>query len=258
MRRRSMLIAGAGMAALAGCGSAPVSPASVAAAHTPAGTVTALLGTTSCSEFASYVTRDSLPMMEGCTSQDLSDARLRRVIHVNHTQISRYGASVTLSVNSSVETIDLVRQDRRWKVSLRGVLIPDNPFAFPASWAPWIVPDCTTRPIPNGTSTSCRYPVPEAGEIRGTFIAVGGPAGAPNVPQIGMVTLTEMTTKKTYTVRSGADGRFTISVPPGTYTAVGLTPEFQVSNREAPCGSVGAASVTAGRTVPLTIVCERI
>lgn len=98
----------------------------------------------------------------------------------------------------------------------------------------------------------------QTGEIHGSFIAVGGPAGAPNAPQIGVVTLMEMTTKETFRVRSGADGRFTIALPPGTYTAVGLTPEFQVNNREAQCDSVGAASVIVGRTVPLTVVCERI
>lgn len=106
-------------------------------------------------------------------------------------------------------------------------------------------------------STSHSVSKPTVGEIHGNFIAVGGLRGEPATPMKGEVTLTEMTTKATFRVRTGTDGRFSVAAPPGTYTAVGFTPEYMVNKRQAECHAIGAASVAAGHASILTVACQR-
>ena len=107
---------------------------------------------------------------------------------------------------------------------------------------------------PGGSGTS----VGRADGVSGQFIAVGGPEGAPNNPQQGVVTLTNTTTHAVFKATTGPDGFFALTVPPGTYTATGLTLRYRFNGHEAVCQANTPFRVYTGDPVAVTVVCGRL
>lgn len=106
---------------------------------------------------------------------------------------------------------------------------------------------------PIGTESS----VGPNGNVSGQFIAVGGPPQAQNNPQQGTVTLTDTKTHAVFNVATGADGLFALTVPPGTYTATGHTPQYIANGHEGLCQAYAPIRVYTGDPVAVTVACQR-
>lgn len=57
-------------------------------------------------------------------------------------------------------------------------------------------------------------------------------------------------------VRVPADGRFTVHIPPGTYTATGHSPQVLSEGVEVTCTSRAPVIVRSGATTPVVLGCE--
>lgn len=106
---------------------------------------------------------------------------------------------------------------------------------------------------PTGAGTA----VTATGNVSGQFIAVGGPSFAQNNPQQGTVTLTNTATKAVFKVATGPDGLFALTVPPGTYTATGHTPQYVANGQEGLCQAYAPIRVYTGDPVAVTVACQR-
>lgn len=102
------------------------------------------------------------------------------------------------------------------------------------------------------------------GTVKGEFMTVGGPqvqvapgrfSGAPNRPNDGTIRLTDTSTNATFSGTSGADGKFSLAVPAGTYKASGTTPRIMGPNGPSTCDALTPVTVVAGKTVAVTIAC---
>lgn len=90
--------------------------------------------------------------------------------------------------------------------------------------------------------------------VRGTFVRVGGPAPGPAVPLPGPITA-RTATGETFTATAGRDGRFTLSLPPGTYRVTGRSPLMQAGQMS--CAATAELRVSRGQPVRLvTVVCS--
>ena len=91
--------------------------------------------------------------------------------------------------------------------------------------------------------------------VSGALRMTGGPAGAsqPGVP--GLVQFDEVATGQQYSARASTDGSFTIAIPPGEYTAVGTSPQFNEGSP--PCRADGNVVVTASGLSGVVIACSR-
>jgi hypothetical protein len=93
------------------------------------------------------------------------------------------------------------------------------------------------------------------GTITGSFLAVGGPAGAPNEPQRGRI-LVRDNGRTTLTVRVAQDGRFSFQVLPGRYSLVGYSPQY--NGGDAACqGARPSFAVRAGHRTLINVYCQR-
>jgi hypothetical protein len=62
--------------------------------------------------------------------------------------------------------------------------------------------------------------------VQGAFVRVGGPAPGSPFPLPGTITA-RAATGETFTASAGRDGRFTLSLPPGSYRVTGHSPLMQ-------------------------------
>jgi hypothetical protein len=110
-----------------------------------------------------------------------------------------------------------------------------QPFPAPAHATGGLefVPAPPGAPAPVTTTTSASAPV----TISGTFRIVGGPPPGIDHPITGTIVATA-TSGRAYTAIAGADGRYSLRVPRGTYTIVGHSQQDQPGQ----CGG-GAAQV---------------
>ena len=109
-----------------------------------------------------------------------------------------------------------------------------------------------------GASTSHPpYYTGPAGVVHGKFIAAGGPPQAKDDPQQGTVTLTNSATGAVFSVSSGADGSFEMTVPAGIYRATGHTPQFLVNGSEGLCQAQDPVSVGVSKPATVVVVCSR-
>jgi hypothetical protein len=92
------------------------------------------------------------------------------------------------------------------------------------------------------------------GTVAGEFIRVGGPAPGSPVPLPGQVVAVESAgTRLTVTV--GNDGRFSLSLPAGTYRLSGYSP--LIDSGKARCSAEHAVRVTTGRTTRhVAVICS--
>jgi len=90
--------------------------------------------------------------------------------------------------------------------------------------------------------------------VPGTFVRVGGPAPGSPVPLPGTITA-RAATGETFTAAAGRDGRFKLSLPPGTYRVTGRSPLMQ--SGQMICAATAQLHVTRGQPArPVTVVCS--
>lgn len=90
--------------------------------------------------------------------------------------------------------------------------------------------------------------------VPGTFVRVGGPAPGSPVPLPG--TITAKTARgETFAATAARDGRFKLSLPPGTYRVTGSSPLMQ--SGQMICAATAELHVSRGHPVrPVTVVCS--
>lgn len=90
--------------------------------------------------------------------------------------------------------------------------------------------------------------------VPGRFVRVGGPAPGSPFPLPGTVTA-RTATGAMYTATAGRDGRFKLSLPPGTYRVTGRSPLMQ--SGQMICAATAELHVSRGRPArPVTVVCS--
>jgi hypothetical protein len=90
--------------------------------------------------------------------------------------------------------------------------------------------------------------------VPGTFVRVGGPAPGSPVPLPGTIT-GRAATGETFTATAGQDGRFTLSLPPGTYRVTGRSPLMQ--SGQMICAATAELHVSRGQPArPVSVVCS--
>ena len=101
--------------------------------------------------------------------------------------------------------------------------------------------------------TSSATPVPSPATISGTFTAAGGPAEASAVLLSGTITIAGAVT---HMVTVGPDGKYTATLPPGTYTVTGTSPQY--NDGAATCQTDTGAPITlaAGQSATADVTCE--
>lgn len=89
--------------------------------------------------------------------------------------------------------------------------------------------------------------------VSGTFMRVGGPAPGSPVPLPGTITA-RAATGQTFTAPAGQNGRFTLSLPPGSYHVSGRSPLMQ--SGQTACPATAELRVTQGKPAgPVSVVC---
>ena len=90
--------------------------------------------------------------------------------------------------------------------------------------------------------------------VRGTFVRVGGPPPGARVALPGTITA-RLATGETFTATAGQDGRFELSLPPGTYRVTGRSPLMQ--SGQMICAAMAKLHVSRGQPPrPITVVCS--
>jgi hypothetical protein len=90
--------------------------------------------------------------------------------------------------------------------------------------------------------------------LTGKFVQVGGPAPGLPVPLPGTITA-RAATGQTFTATAGNNGRFKLSLPPGTYRVTGRSPLMQ--SGQMICPATAALRVIRGKPAHhVTVVCS--
>lgn len=119
------------------------------------------------------------------------------------------------------------------------------PAGLAAAGLAGLVTACSVSPHPAAIAAA-------AGTLTGHLYGVGGPApGAPR-PWPGTVTLTGPGLRRH--IQVGADGRFSVLVPAGTYVVAGRSPLYQSSAGS--CRAAGPAVVIAGHRTQTDVLCQ--
>jgi len=117
-----------------------------------------------------------------------------------------------------------------------------------------VLAGCTSSSHKPPATTTVPTTVAAKGTITGILEAVGGPAGTANRPLSGGVTATGG--GHSYSATVGTDGRYSLSVPAGTYTVVGRSPQYQ--GGAADCHAANPVAVSAGGTASADVGCEEM
>jgi hypothetical protein len=90
--------------------------------------------------------------------------------------------------------------------------------------------------------------------VPGRFERVGGPAPGSPSPLPGTITARAVT-GDTFTATAGKNGRFTLSLPPGSYQVTGSSPLMQ--SGQMICAATSRLRVTRNKPVgSITVVCS--
>jgi hypothetical protein len=92
------------------------------------------------------------------------------------------------------------------------------------------------------------------GTLTGTLQAVGGAPGAGPRALTGQITLYESNGTRRLSIAVGANGRFSVPVTVGTYTATGQSPQFEGGTAD--CRASGPVTVTKGVTSSIEVDCQ--
>ena len=125
----------------------------------------------------------------------------------------------------------------------------------------------TSHPSPVGSASQH---VSMTGRLTGRFVMEGGPIGPAGQqpgerPLPGLVTVTAAG-RSPVTIRVGASGRFSASLPPGRYQVSGRSPDIEeattaqagngsAQGKELPCSQPLTATITAQHTTTITLTC---
>ena len=96
---------------------------------------------------------------------------------------------------------------------------------------------------------------PQTGSVTGVFETAGGAPGYGPHPLPGTVVFNSPQGTHA-SVRVGADGTFSATLPVGTYTAVGHSPRVISSGREMTCDALKAVIVSATKTERIVVDCQ--
>jgi len=96
--------------------------------------------------------------------------------------------------------------------------------------------------------------------VTGVLVRVGGPAGLsgppPPLPLPGTI-VARSTAGQQFTATAGNNGRFDLSLPPGTYQVTGHSPQVWVNNQQMLCTAQGAVHVTKHQPLhKISVVCS--
>ena len=96
--------------------------------------------------------------------------------------------------------------------------------------------------------------------VTGMLVRVGGPAtlrgSPPSVPLPGTV-VARSAAGQQFTVTTGKDGRFQLSLPPGIYRLTGHSPQVMVNNQQMLCTADRTIHVTKRRSLRnIWVVCS--
>jgi hypothetical protein len=90
--------------------------------------------------------------------------------------------------------------------------------------------------------------------VSGRFVRVGGPAPGSAFPLPGTITARAVT-GATFTAKTGSNGQFKLSLPPGTYHVTGRSPLMQSGKMI--CAATKELRVSEGASGgPVTVVCS--
>jgi len=90
------------------------------------------------------------------------------------------------------------------------------------------------------------------GTVTGVLLEVGGPPPGHSTPVGGTIRLSG--SSGTFSTQANGDGRFSVAVPPGTYTIQGR-PDHWGTAPGFPCGNDDVTVPTTGRSVATTVQC---
>jgi hypothetical protein len=91
------------------------------------------------------------------------------------------------------------------------------------------------------------------GTVTGTYIRVGGPAGAPDVPLPGTISF-QGQSGPTISLNSDNTGKFTGQLPAGTYAVTAKS--SQINDGKMPCSRPLTTRVQAGKTTTVALICD--
>jgi hypothetical protein len=86
------------------------------------------------------------------------------------------------------------------------------------------------------------------GTLTGELLRVGGPPPGSPIHLPGRVTLTDVVSGATFHGSAGSDGRFSVTVPAGTYRVTGQSPLVHIGDEEMVGVASGEVRVESGRT----------
>lgn len=90
--------------------------------------------------------------------------------------------------------------------------------------------------------------------VPGRFVRVGGPAPGSPFPLPGTITA-RAATGETVTAAAGQDGRFRLSLPPGSYRVTGRSPLMQ--SGQMICAATAELHISRGQSArSVTVVCS--
>ena len=101
---------------------------------------------------------------------------------------------------------------------------------------------------------ACSAPGAQPGTLSGQLVGAGGPPPGLARPFPGVVTVTGPGFSQQMQV--GNDGRFSLTLAPGQYTATATSPNLTSNGLLATCYAPRQADVTAGSTTTLDVVCS--
>jgi hypothetical protein len=92
--------------------------------------------------------------------------------------------------------------------------------------------------------------------VTGLLVRVGGPAPGAPVPLPGTV-VARTAAGAQFAATTGKDGRFQLSLPPGTYRLTGHSPQVMGDGQQTLCRAARAVRVTRHKPVPhIWVVCS--
>ena len=90
--------------------------------------------------------------------------------------------------------------------------------------------------------------------VTGRFVRAGGPAPGSPIPLSGTITA-RAASGQTFTATAGSNGRFKLSLPPGSYRVTGRSPQMQ--SGQMICGATARLRIAQGKAAaPVTVVCS--
>jgi hypothetical protein len=124
--------------------------------------------------------------------------------------------------------------------------------AVPYRAAPCLAAVCLVAVCLAAFTAACSAQGPAEGTLTGHLYGVGGPAPGLPRPWPGKVILNGPNVHLDLPV--GASGAFSVPVPPGRYTLIGYSPQYE--SGAVPCRPLGVATVTSGHSTTADIWCQ--